>query len=257
MSKPTLPFSRFLRPTSPSDSSRAEQGYLLGVRGFLVIQTFLWVFLQTFLPTAVKDSANASGPLYAKVLRDTFSVLFWNEGLLYSAFILLSARTVCIPFISNPSKVAVASAVFRRGLRLWFPVAVSLALVKIPSSAIGTAYIDQFRTHTGNITINTPILDPQRTRVLQLRLQPLLDDRQILRASRQYCVPVADAMGCQRYLRAELHCIHDHGHYSIHSQRMAREGIHLLHHYSMVGAVLGMVFHHWSPPRGYGHEHAL
>lgn len=140
----------------PNSHSGPEQGYLLGLRGFLVIQSFLWVFLQTFVPVAVKDSANTIGPTYEKIVRQSLSVLFWNDSLIYSSFILLSARTICIPYLRNPNKTAVASAVFRRGLRLWFPTAVALAIVKILSSTIGTAYIDEFKRETGNFSFETP-----------------------------------------------------------------------------------------------------
>src|SRR5436305_13397197 len=75
-----------------------DQRYLLGIRGLLVIQSFLWVFLQTFVPAVVKDSNNTTGPNYQITLRKSLSVLFWNESLIYSAFIFLSPRTICIPF---------------------------------------------------------------------------------------------------------------------------------------------------------------
>jgi len=90
----------------------------------------------------------------------SLSVLFWHKSLLYSFFILLSARTICIPFLLNSSKTVVASVVFRRGLRLWFPTAVALAIVKILSSTIGTTYIDDFKAHTGNISFETPYTIP-------------------------------------------------------------------------------------------------
>ena len=133
-----------------------ERGHLLGLRGFLVIQSFLWVFLETFVPVAVKDSANASGPTYEKVLRQSLSVLFWNDSLIYSSFIFLSARTICLPYLETPSKTAIASAVFRRGLRLWFPIAVTLAIVKILSSTIGTSHLDQYKQSTANLTLEVP-----------------------------------------------------------------------------------------------------
>src|SRR6266516_1147910 len=85
-----------------------EQNYLLGLRGFLVLESFVWVFLQTFAPVAVKGSNNASGPLFQVILRKAVSVLFWNDNLLYSFFILLSGRTICIPFLKDPSRVLVA-----------------------------------------------------------------------------------------------------------------------------------------------------
>ena len=137
-------------------NSQPECGHLLGLRGFLVIQSFLWVFLQTFVPVAVKDSANASGPTYEKILRQSLSGLFWNDSLIYSSFIFLSARTICLPFLENPSKTAVASAVFRRGLRLWFPVASSLAIIKILSSTIGTSHLDLYKRTTQNLTLEVP-----------------------------------------------------------------------------------------------------
>ena len=132
------------------------QEYLLGLRGFLVIQCFLWVFLQTFAPTAVKDAANVDGPTYQQLLRKTLSVLFWNGNLLYSSFIFLSARTLCIPFFKAPKKSVVASAVVRRGLRLWFPVAVSLALVTTVFSQLGLDYIEDFQAVTGNVSFERP-----------------------------------------------------------------------------------------------------
>lgn len=140
-------------PSSPSQTGR---GYLLGLRGFLVVQSFLWVFLQTIVPTAVKQPENVAGPTYEKILRGTLSVLFWNESLIYSSFILLSARTICLPYLQNPSKTIVASAVFRRGLRLWFPTAVALAVVKILSSTLGTAHLDQYKRETGNVPLDVP-----------------------------------------------------------------------------------------------------
>jgi len=121
-----------------------------------VIQAFVWVFMQTFVPTAVKDSNNTTGPNYQIIIRKSLSVLFWNDSLIYSAFILLSARTICIPFLKNSTKTSVASACFRRGLRLWFPVAVGLAIVKITFSKIGMDYIDRFKEATGNVSFATP-----------------------------------------------------------------------------------------------------
>lgn len=81
--------------------SRSGQGYLLGLRGFLVIQYFPWVFLQTFVPVAVKDSANPLGSTYERVLRQVLSVLIWNDSLIYSSLNILSARTICIPYLGN------------------------------------------------------------------------------------------------------------------------------------------------------------
>ncbi len=152
MGVPMVNIDLFRRRCSPISTQR----YLLGLRGLLVIETFLWVFLQTFLPTSVKNSENASGPAYQVVLRKSLSVLFWNERLIYSSIILLSARTICIPFLKASTRTSIASALFRRGIRLWFPTAVALAIVKLIFSKTGLEYIDTFRTQTGNLSISTP-----------------------------------------------------------------------------------------------------
>ena len=140
-----------------SSATITGQEYLHGLRGLLVIESFLWVFLQTFVPAAVKDAAlEADGPFYQVALRKSLSVLFWNENLLYSFFILLSARNLPIPFFTEPSKTAVASAVFRRGLRLWFPTAVALAIPTLAFSQLGLDYITEFKNATGNESFNVP-----------------------------------------------------------------------------------------------------
>ena len=138
------------------------QGYLLGVRGLLVLESFVWAFLQTFVPAAVKNAnhTSAAGPTYQVLLRKTVGVLFWNDNLIYSAFILLSARTICLPFLKDSTKTSVASACFRRGLRLWFPVCIALAVVKIAFSKMGLEYISTFKTATNNALIETPYSMP-------------------------------------------------------------------------------------------------
>lgn len=115
-------------------------------------------------PVTVKGAAgidNKAGPLYERIIRQTLSVLFWNQTLIYSGFILLSARTICLPFLASPGKVAVASAVFRRGLRLWFPVAVALAISKLVSSTTARwGFVADFKEHTGNESIELPYTLP-------------------------------------------------------------------------------------------------
>jgi len=87
------------------------------------------------------------------VLRKVFSVLFWNENLLYSAFILLSARCISIPFIKNATGAQIAGSVFRRGIRLFFPSTVSLAVVYIIFPSIGHDYISTYKANSGNTMI--------------------------------------------------------------------------------------------------------
>lgn len=142
------------QPYPPIDP---EQSYLLGVRGLLTLQSFTWVFLQTFVPAAVRNTPNAaSKPLYETLLRDIFSVLFWNESLIYSAFILLSARTIPIPFLTTSTKTTLASAIFRRGLRLWPPAATTLLIIKLTSSTLAKTPISTFALQTSNPHLTPP-----------------------------------------------------------------------------------------------------
>jgi len=158
-----MDFNSFLEKSHKLKASSPvayEQQYLLGVRGLLVIQAFLWVFLQTFVPVAVANSLNTTGSLFQVVLRKGFSVIFWNEYLLYGAIVFLSARSVPIPFIRDPAKSQIARAVLTRGLALWFPLAISLAIIKIAFSQTGVDYIFEFMKRTGNHSFNVPYVLP-------------------------------------------------------------------------------------------------
>lgn len=137
-----------------------DQRYLLGFRGLLVIEAFLWVFLQTFVPTAVAQSANPNGPFYEEMLRKTLSVLCWNEYFLYGSIVFLSARSIAIPFIKNPAKDRVARSVMCRGITLWFPIAVALAIAKLTMTRSQLEDIMDFKSRTHNNTIQVPYFIP-------------------------------------------------------------------------------------------------
>ncbi|KAI9734049.1 MAG: hypothetical protein M1818_006987 [Claussenomyces sp. TS43310] len=143
------------QPPTPYD-----QQYLLGFRGLLVIETFLWVFLQTFVPTAVAGSSNPSGRLYEQIIRKTLSVIFWNESFLYGAVIFLSARSIAIPFNRSPAKERVARSVLCRGIALWFPVAVGLAIIKLAFSTQRLNDVYQFKLKTNNNSMQVPYYIP-------------------------------------------------------------------------------------------------
>ncbi|KAF1950431.1 hypothetical protein CC80DRAFT_427042 [Byssothecium circinans] len=144
-------------PSYPTSLHIPSQEYLLGLRGILAIQSFLFVFFQLFIPTAVADSKNTDGRLYQIILRKTLSVLFWNESLIYSFTILLSARTICLPFLEHSSRTVCASAIFRRGIRLSIPTFIAFSLSAAALSTTSTQYIDDFLTMTGNISTTTPM----------------------------------------------------------------------------------------------------
>ena len=148
---------RMLKTGSPTPY---EQEYLIGFRGLLVIEAFLWVFLQTFVPVAVAASADSGGKAYQEGLRKSLSVIFWNEYFLVGSVVFLSARSIAIPFIKNPTKERIARTVLTRGITLWFPVAVSLAIIKVALSQAGEQYIFDFKNQTGNRSINVPYMLP-------------------------------------------------------------------------------------------------
>lgn len=139
-----------------SSTTTIDQDYLIGLRGVLVIQSFLFVFFQTFLPAALPDSNNIDGPVYQTVLRKSFSVLFCNEALIYSWIIFLSARTICLPYLANNAREVCASSVFRRCVRLWIPTFVAYSLAAAAFSTTSTEYITEFLSLTGNVSTDTP-----------------------------------------------------------------------------------------------------
>lgn len=141
-------------PGQTTSKHDASQDYLTGVRGSLAIMSFLWVFMQTFVPAAVAHSANTTGPSYQIMLRRTLSVLFCSDSMIYSSIIFLSARTICLPFLLDSTKVTLASSVFRRGLRMAPPTAVALIVVYVLfSKTIKTDYLSTFTSLTSNASM--------------------------------------------------------------------------------------------------------
>jgi hypothetical protein len=149
--------SVFSTTSSLSPARIASQDYLVGLRGIVVLQSFLFVFFQVFLPTAVPDSKNQDGPLYQTILRKSFSVIFVNESLIYSWIIFLSARTIALPYLSNTTREVCASSIFRRSIRLWLPTFVAFSIAVAAFTAADTAYITDFFARTGNVSTATPM----------------------------------------------------------------------------------------------------
>jgi len=99
--------------------------------------------------------------------------------------------------------------------------------------------------------------NPQRTRLLQLDLQPLLDNKRLLEPSCQSRVPHTDSLDHIRDLPAELHSLHDHGHHTLHTVCLAGESPAHLHTFGILGAVLGMVLRNRIARRRYGAQHVF
>jgi hypothetical protein len=147
----------FFSSSLQTGTMSTDQDYLIGLRGLLVVQSFLFVFFQTFLPAAAPDSKNIDDPKYQVVLRKSFSVLFCNEALIYSWIIFLSARTICLPYLINNVREVCASSIFRRGVRLWIPTFVAYSVSAAAFSTTSTEYITNFFNATENISTSTPM----------------------------------------------------------------------------------------------------
>ncbi|KAI4743065.1 hypothetical protein E4T50_06542 [Aureobasidium sp. EXF-12298] len=126
--------------SSKGSTTTQQQDYLYGLRGVLVIESFLWLFLKTFVPAVVTNEV--SGPAHQVIVRKIFSVLFWNESLISSFFIILSARSICISFLQEPTAKAFARSLLTRPLRIGIPLAFALAFSISIFSSTSTVYID-------------------------------------------------------------------------------------------------------------------
>jgi len=132
-----------------------NQGYLTGLRGILVIQSFVWLFFQTFIPALVSH-AETRQPFYQVVLRKAFSPVLWEPSLLYSFFIILSARTVCIHFLQDASTPKFARSLISRPIRIGVPISIALAISMAVFSTIDTSYISQAASAMENSILKEP-----------------------------------------------------------------------------------------------------
>ncbi|ORY76055.1 hypothetical protein BCR37DRAFT_383611 [Protomyces lactucae-debilis] len=141
---------------------RETIAYIEGFKGLIAFEAFLWVFMRTIVPGASFESiaANPYPPRYQSVLREIFSPLFWDGNLQASFFIILSARLVCVRFLRNPDATAMAGSLFRRGLRLFFPCAVALAICMGLSYGNGFALVEATAGALENRIPETPYKIP-------------------------------------------------------------------------------------------------
>lgn len=145
------------QPKAPSIFS-ANQDYLTGLRGIIVIESFLWLFFQTFIPGLVPNQEDEydSPPLYQVVLRKLFSPLLWEPTLISSFFIILSARTLCIHFLQESNAPTFARTLISRPLRIGIPISIALVIAIAVFSNIDTSYISQAAYALKNPTLTAP-----------------------------------------------------------------------------------------------------
>lgn len=142
-----------LEISQPNDVHR-KIPYLNGLRGILALQSLAWIFFSTFIPALV--SSTSPDPGYQRILRDVLSVPFWNTSFISSFFIILSMRTICARFLSDPTSTACAGSLIRRIVRFSALLFVASGLATLIMSQIGVRYIDEFKTLLPNTTIKTP-----------------------------------------------------------------------------------------------------
>ncbi|TIA54181.1 hypothetical protein D6C79_01115 [Aureobasidium pullulans] len=145
-----------LTTNTKASLARQSQDYLYGLRGILAIESFLWLFLKTFVLAVVTN--DVSGPGHQVIARKIFSPIFWNESLISSFFVILSARSVCIHFLQEPTAKAFARSLMTRPLRIGIPLAFALVFSISIFSCIDTVYIDLAAQALKNPNLAVPIM---------------------------------------------------------------------------------------------------
>ena len=162
--------SSLKQTSSTRKSSKAEPAethiqhkYISGLRGVIVIQSLLWVFLQTFAPAMVYASSEVEtqGPTWQNVFRDIFCAPLWNTSLIYSWFLILSARTACISFLSKPDAITLGGSLIRRNFRIGLPISIALAISIAIFTQIEHGYFDTFNSLLPGSAVTAPGLPPK------------------------------------------------------------------------------------------------
>ena len=143
--------------TSPPQKPHS-QPHLTALRGILVLESFLWITLQTFLPGLT--SADIPSPAYQKGLRKGRQVLFWDYSFIASFFVILSARAICVPFLADSSSTNYARSLVRRPIEIGLPLFVAAALAFIIFNRTNTDIITRFATDYSNTLVQPVSLPP-------------------------------------------------------------------------------------------------
>lgn len=133
--------------------------YITGLKGTLVIQSFVWTFFITFIPTLASPTVGfqaTPGPVYQNILREVLSVPLWNYSFIYNFFVILSMRTIPVTFLQNPTGQTYAASVIRRIVRMVLLICIASGMATGIFSAIGVDFINDFKTRLPNRSIETP-----------------------------------------------------------------------------------------------------
>lgn len=112
------------------------------------MESFLWILIQTFLPGLT--AANLSSPAYQQGIRKGLQVLFWDYSFIASFFLILSARAICVPFLTESSSTNYARSLIRRPIEVGLPLFVAVALAYIIFNRANIDVIGRFATDYRN-----------------------------------------------------------------------------------------------------------
>jgi hypothetical protein len=146
-------------------SRKKKVDYLEGVRGFLGLQTLLWIFFRLFAPAIVTDTALdgtrpalfiTNSPAWMSTIRKVLSPLLFDGSLQMTCFIVLMGRASFQTFAERREATALAGQLARRPIRLAIPAACSLALASIVSLSNGFKHVEWLSTRLDNDVLFAP-----------------------------------------------------------------------------------------------------
>ncbi|KAF2862310.1 hypothetical protein K470DRAFT_204626, partial [Piedraia hortae CBS 480.64] len=128
--------------------------HLDGLRGIIVLSSFFWTFFATFIPRIIYPGHNASTGM--SVVRIVLSSWAWNASLIASFFFVLSARSICILFLTNPTPISLSGTVIRRIIRMAIAVSIASGLSMAIFAGLGVHYIEKFKERRPNDSLPAP-----------------------------------------------------------------------------------------------------
>ncbi|UZJ55588.1 hypothetical protein CBS101457_004908 [Exobasidium rhododendri] len=141
--------------------------YLEGLRGIIGFQTLLWIFFRIFAPAIVVDrdldgsfpaAFVNNSPQWMNLIRKILSPLLFDGQLQMTMFIILTGRVGLLTFIERRDPLALAGPCFRRPFRLFFPIAITLAMVTIITATNGFKYADSMAAALNNQAARAPVM---------------------------------------------------------------------------------------------------
>lgn len=162
-----------ISPIAISEDSSNDMGrrtsrrinYLEGVRGFLGLQTLLWIFFRLFAPAIVIDidlrgtrpaPFVTNSPGWMSILRKVLSPLLFNGSLIMASFIILMGRASLQTFTERREATALAGQCARRPVRLAIPATCALALASVVSVANGFKHAEWLALRLQNDILFAP-----------------------------------------------------------------------------------------------------